>query len=114
MIRPGGAAGAIAQALVLATAMACVYADLGNSNWKPHSQAFAEPGETSAGREMGVRLAEHPGESALYLLGSGLDAFAARVLLIDAAERAVDVQYYIFRDDVTGRLLLSRLLRQAC
>jgi putative cardiolipin synthase len=40
-------------------------------------------------------------------------AFAARVSLIRAAERALDVQYYIWRDDTTGRLLLDELQRAA-
>jgi putative cardiolipin synthase len=62
---------------------------------------------------MAEQAAEHPGDSGLYVLGSGLDAFAARVLLIDRAERAVDAQYYIFHDDLTGRFLLSRMLRAA-
>jgi putative cardiolipin synthase len=76
-------------------------------------RAFDRPAETAVGERLALRLAEHPGESAIYVLGSGLDAFAARMLLIGEAERAVDVQYYIFHDDVTGRLLLSRLIAAA-
>lgn len=76
-------------------------------------QAFARPEETEAGRRFASHLAAHPGESAIYTLGSGLDAFAARMLLIREAERAVDVQYYIWHDDVTGRLLLSQLISAA-
>jgi putative cardiolipin synthase len=35
----------------------------------------------------------HPGESGYLLLGNGLDAFAARVLLAHFAERSIDTQY---------------------
>ena len=58
-------------------------------------------------------LSEHPGESGFWLLGDGLDAFAARVLLAEAADRTIDVQYYLYHDDVTGRILTYRLLRAA-
>ncbi len=58
-------------------------------------------------------LSKYPGESGFWLLGSGLDAFAARVMLADAAERSIDVQYYLYHDDVTGKILTYRLLDAA-
>ena len=36
-------------------------------------------------------------------------AFAARALLAEASERTLDVQYYIWHDDITGRLLFDSL-----
>ncbi|MER1968480.1 phospholipase D family protein [Castellaniella sp. GW247-6E4] len=45
-------------------------------------------------------------------LADSLDAFAARMHLISTAQRAIDIQYYIWRDDTTGNLLL-RALREA-
>lgn len=42
-------------------------------------------------------------------LPNSLDAFAARMLSIAAAERSIDIQYYIWRDDITGNLLLRAL-----
>ncbi|UUZ48288.1 hypothetical protein LP420_36245 [Massilia sp. B-10] len=48
----------------------------------------------------------------MHALLDGRDAFAARVMMADAAERSLDVQYYIWRDDTTGTLLLDAL-RQA-
>ena len=58
-------------------------------------------------------IAHHQGRSGFYLLADGLDAFAARVLLASAAERTIDAQYYLFHDDLTGNLLLQRLLAAA-
>jgi len=55
----------------------------------------------------------HPGESAFHLLTDGLDAFTARLLLIEAAEKAIDVQYYMIHNDVTGGLFINQLLRVA-
>jgi putative cardiolipin synthase len=58
-------------------------------------------------------LRRHPGKSGFWLLGDGLDAFAARVLLAEAADRTIDVQYYLYHDDITGRVLTYRLLKAA-
>lgn len=55
---------------------------------------------------------QHPQQSGVAVLAQGTDAFAARMLLADAATRSIDVQYYIWRGDLTGYLLLDRL-RQA-
>jgi putative cardiolipin synthase len=41
------------------------------------------------------------------------DAFAARVLLADAAERTLDLQYYIWHGDQTGYLLFDAVWRAA-
>src|SRR5574337_1179053 len=53
--------------------------------------------------------AAHPGCSGIYPLPGGLDAFAARMLLARAAERTLDVQYYIWDGDKTGTLLFNAL-----
>jgi putative cardiolipin synthase len=58
-------------------------------------------------------LRKHPGKSGFWLLGDGLDAYAARILLADAAERTIDVQYYLYHNDVTGKILTNRLLQAA-
>ncbi len=55
----------------------------------------------------------HPGQTALALLTSNTDAFAARALLAQTAVRSLDLMYYIWEDDLTGRLLLGRLLAAA-
>jgi cardiolipin synthase C len=55
----------------------------------------------------------HPGLTGVHPLGDGRDAFAARVLLARSAERSLDVQYYIFRNDMTGGLLCEALWQAA-
>lgn len=47
--------------------------------------------------------------SGVYPLEPALEAFLARVLLVRAAEKTLDVQYYIWRNDNTGTLLLYEL-----
>ncbi|WP_380181757.1 phospholipase D family protein [Kalamiella sp. sgz302252] len=56
---------------------------------------------------------EHPEHSGIYPLEEGLDAFAARYQLIARAGRTLDIQYYIWQDDMSGRLLFSALLEAA-
>lgn len=53
------------------------------------------------------------GASGVVLLRDGFAAFAARALLADAAERTLDVQYYIWHEDLSGTLLFEALRRAA-
>ncbi|TDT77966.1 putative cardiolipin synthase [Litoreibacter halocynthiae] len=57
--------------------------------------------------------ARHKGLTGIAPLQNGLDAFAARILLANAAVSSIDVQYYIWRGDMTGHLLLKALYRAA-
>ncbi|MFC3147131.1 phospholipase D family protein [Piscinibacterium candidicorallinum] len=50
--------------------------------------------------------ADHSG---VVILSSPLEAYAARVLMIRAAVQSLDVQYYIWKTDTTGLLLLDEL-----
>jgi putative cardiolipin synthase len=58
-------------------------------------------------------IAEHPNQSGLILLPGNLDAFAARVLTARQAGRSLDLQYYLWQRDLTGRLLTWEVLRAA-
>lgn len=59
------------------------------------------------------QVAARPGLSGVLPLNDGQEAFAARVLLADAAERTLDVQYYIWHADLSGTLLFEALRRAA-
>jgi len=73
------------------------------------SVAAVDTEATRLGRAIAPRLAQHPGRSGIRPLGDGHDAFAARMLLARTAERTLDVQYYIWDDDNSGRMLLAAL-----
>lgn len=64
---------------------------------------------TRLGQALAPQVKVHPGKSGIQSLADPHDAFAARVLLARAAERALDVQYYIWHGDITGTLLLEEL-----
>jgi putative cardiolipin synthase len=69
--------------------------------------ADTDTDSTRLGRAIADRAAANPGRSGIYALSDGRDAFAARVLLAHAADRRLDLQYYIWHNDTTGQLLLD-------
>ena len=77
------------------------------------SQLITDTADTRLARAVASQLAAHPGRSGIHTLSKGLDAFAARVLLARAAERALDVQYYIWHGDTTGLLMFESLWQAA-
>jgi putative cardiolipin synthase len=76
-------------------------------------QGAPGPGETRLEQGATRQCADHPGLSGLHLLEDGLDAFAARLLLVRQAQRTLDLQYYIWHGDRTGTLLLEELHKAA-
>lgn len=76
------------------------------------SSVITDTDDTRLGMAIAPLAAQHPGVSGIYPLADGRDAFAARALLAAAAERSLDVQYYIWHKDITGTLLFDAL-RQA-
>ena len=77
------------------------------------SSALEHPGETRLGAAIAKAARAHPGKSGFRLLPSGLDGLIARMHMADAAERTLDVQYYIYRQDETSKLLSGALLHAA-
>ena len=75
--------------------------------------ALAHPEETHLGRQYESAAKEHDGNSGFRLLSQGIDGFLTRVQMIGAAERTLDLQYFILRGDETGKLLVDALLRAA-
>lgn len=73
------------------------------------STAFADTGDTRLGKAISPLVAAHPGKTGIYLLLDSHTAFSARVLLAGAAERSLDVQYYIWRNDMSGTMLFEAL-----
>lgn len=71
--------------------------------------SLADAQETSLGQAITPMVDEHPGLSGIVALTDALEAFAARLMLVENAERTLDVQYYIWRNDETGRLLLNAI-----
>ncbi|MCA0241056.1 MAG: phospholipase D family protein [Proteobacteria bacterium] len=60
-----------------------------------------------------LRAHAQPAATGLLLLPDGVDAFAVRLGLVREARRSVDAQYYIWEDDLSGRMLLSEIVAAA-
>ena len=73
------------------------------------SSVLRDTSDTALGRGIAPLVSQHAGLSGIYLLQGGPDAFAARALLAGAAQRTLDVQYYIWHPDLSGKLLLEAL-----
>jgi putative cardiolipin synthase len=107
------AATAFMLCLTVILLVGCATLPPGSAFPKSPSTALATPGETRLGARFIAAASQHGGNSGYRILNVGLDGFLARAQLIDAAERTLDLQYYIFRGDDTGRLLTDALLRAA-
>ncbi len=77
------------------------------------SSAYSDTGETRLGRALAPAVAAHPGKTGNLPLISGREAFAARMIIARAADRSIDVQYYIWHADTTGNLLFEALWQAA-
>lgn len=77
------------------------------------SCAFANTDDTRLGKALTPLTMAHPGLAGIHALADGRDAFAARAVLAQTADRSLDVQYYIWRNDTTGRLMFEALRRAA-
>ncbi|MBN3786855.1 phospholipase D family protein [Burkholderia sp. Ac-20353] len=77
------------------------------------THAITDTGNTRLGIAFRPQAAAHPGQDAFHLLRDPVDALDARVLLADRADRSLDLQYYIWHDDLTGHALADAVLRAA-
>ena len=75
--------------------------------------AFPDYLETSVGRFFEEVAVQHPDKSGFAIIRHGRKAFTARIALTELAEKSLDVQYYIWEEDTTGRILAERLIQAA-
>ena len=77
------------------------------------SYALTDTADTTLGRHAERALAGLQGPNGVHLMSRGQDAFLARLVLAETAERSLDAQYFIWHGDVTGQLLIAAFLRAA-
>jgi len=99
--------------LVAAFLSGCASLPPGSDFPKTASSALAQPEETRFGRQFANAARKHGGKSGFRMLAAGVDGFLTRVQMVNAAERTLDLQYFIFRADETGQLLTDAVLRAA-
>ena len=93
--------------------VACGTLPSGAGTARQASTAFAAPQTTRLGSLALVHLHDGDGRSGFRLISVGVDGFVLRMQLIEAAQRSLDLQYFIFHGDETGRLITGALLRAA-
>ncbi len=86
---------------------------LPENSGRTSSLALEDVNNTRLGAAVEEKSRIHPGQSGFLLLGNGLDALVARAGLASLADKSLDVQYYLFHDDLVGGLLIYQLLQAA-
>ncbi len=73
-----------------------------------------EGDETGIDKQLAPLLeAARSGENAVALISDNIEAFVARALSARRAGRSLDLQYYYWKDDLTGFLLTREVIRAA-
>jgi putative cardiolipin synthase len=91
----------------------CTTLDRGTARTPSSALSENDALSTTLGRTWSAAASPDSSLSAFRLLPNNLEAFAARVAMIDAAERTLDLQYYIFHNDDIGLSLIDRLVAAA-
>ena len=98
---------------LLALASGCATLPPGSDYPKSTTSALTQPERTRFGRQLAAASAAHPGTSGFRLLPVGIDSFLLRMEMAEAAEKTLDVQYFVIQSDETGKLLIEALLKAA-
>ena len=105
---------AILVSLLVALALSAGCASIDFDHPRVASTAVLDTSDTYLARSVAT-LSESAcdGCSGFYPIGNGINAFGARLLLAERAERTIDTQYYLVKPDKTGLAFLDALLRAA-
>jgi putative cardiolipin synthase len=80
---------------------------------KPVTRALDSSPDTALGKAFDALTKDRGSDSGFRLISTGIDGLTARLEMIDASQRSIDVQSYIFRADNSGNLVVQALLRAA-
>ena len=108
-----GFGGRLIVAALLAAAGGCASLPPGSNFPKTASSAYAHPEQTKLGEHFAAAAAANDGKSGFHIIPVGIDGFAVRMQLIKTAERTLDLQYFILRQDQTGSMLTKAVLEAA-
>ena len=73
-----------------------------------------KPEQQKAGAKINRLAKQRSGMSGFALLREGRQAFTSRIAMAGTAEKTLDLQYYIWESDSTGRILAERLFQVRC
>jgi cardiolipin synthase C len=99
-------------ALLLISAAGCATIDYDYP--RQESYFLPDTSHTPLAKLVEPDVAQRPaGQSGFFPMNDGVDALAARLLLAKRAEESIDVQYYLIKNDVVGRVFIYSLLQAA-
>ena len=87
--------------MVCAVVNACSSLPPGHDYPRIESRALAQSVHTTLSGRLEKAISEHGGNSGFRLLSFGADGYLTRMQIINATERTLDLQYFIFRGDET-------------
>ncbi len=80
---------------------------------KSESTYILDTTQTELGKWSTQWVDAHDGASGFYPLAGGMDALAVRLALAERAEKSIDLQYFLMKDDKAGRVMSKSLLLAA-
>ncbi|MBW2633357.1 MAG: phospholipase D family protein [Deltaproteobacteria bacterium] len=80
---------------------------------KSYSQAITNPEDTTLGRYAADKVEAYDGLSGFYPLIEGMDALGIRLRLAELAEKSIDLQYFLMKNDTAGAAMANALLKAA-
>ncbi len=99
--------------LALAFALLAGCASLPDDLQQTPSQGYANPEQTLLGALIAETAPEDKSLSGVQLLADPGEAFRARFAIAGFAEKTLDMQYYLWKGDLAGQLLMWRALEAA-
>ena len=97
--------------VALAFASGCASVDLEQP--KEASYFYSGTQNTYLGQASATWRAASPNKNGFYPLIYGMDAFGARLKMMDWAERSIDAQYFLMKPDVAGIVFSTKLYQAA-
>ena len=107
---------AVAAAVLVIFGLAAIgaFGQVGQRRHGPPTLSLpVQPEQTALDRAIAPLLDQHACESGLMLLTSGLAAFRARLETARMAGRSLDLQYYFWKADLTGQILIREVAAAA-
>ncbi|MFZ9364079.1 MAG: phospholipase D-like domain-containing protein, partial [Arenimonas sp.] len=101
----------IGGGLALIAALIIASPELPTLKGRMDSKAIAQDPDTAISRTFSQAAERNPSLTGIHALSDGRSAYAARMLIIESAQRSLDLQYYIWHDDVSGNLMFDALRR---
>ncbi|MCP4680286.1 MAG: phospholipase D family protein [Deltaproteobacteria bacterium] len=91
----------------------CACAEKGNTSKRDYCQDIQRRETTKLSAALAPLAVQSADKTGVYVLEDGENAMVARAWLTEAAERTIDIQYFIFSADNVGLIACDYLLRAA-